>query len=67
MKTVTARIYKDRWTPSRPWNVDLIWPDGSVWKGYQNGFRTKKVCIQNCEAAANCAGVNLVWDRGEDR
>jgi hypothetical protein len=39
-------IYKDGWIVSRPWNADIFFKDGVVWKSWQCGCKTKKGLIE---------------------
>ena len=55
----TVVVYKDSWTPSRPWRADLIFADGKKLLGWQTGFRTRKALIQNVLAVAPDAKVEL--------
>ena len=49
---VKAVVRRDEWVPSRPWFADLHFPDGHVWKGWQQFFRTKKSLMAAIHAAA---------------
>jgi hypothetical protein len=55
---VTVRVYRDDWVKSKPWHADVVWPDGQVWRGWQQFFRSKKALIQNARAALDTAGMH---------
>lgn len=46
----TVRIYKDGFTPSRPWQADVTWDNGDVWKAWSHGFKTKKSLVAHVNA-----------------
>ena len=48
MTKATATIRKDGFTPSRPWVIDLTFDDGSFWKSWSYGFRTKSAALEHC-------------------
>jgi acetoin utilization deacetylase AcuC-like enzyme len=49
---ITAIIRKDEWIASKPWHADLVFPDGTKWKGWQSFFKTKKNLLRAIHAAA---------------
>lgn len=55
--TVKVVVYRDTWISSRPWHADVVWSDGSKWRGWQQFFRTKKSLVQNARAALDTAGM----------
>lgn len=57
MDALKVVIRKDDWIPSRPWHADLVFPDGQVWKGWQQFFRTKRDLIANAKAVAPNAEI----------
>ena len=50
-------IRRDDFIASRPWHADVVWANGTVWKGWQSFFRSKKSLIQNARAALDTAGM----------
>ena len=50
-------IRRDDFIPSKPWHADVVWDDGTVWKGWQSFFRTKKALVQSARAALDTAGM----------
>jgi len=46
---VQVRVYKDGWTPSRPWCADLIHADGQVFRKYNWGYKSKKRLLENID------------------
>jgi len=54
---VKVVVYKDGWITSKPWHADVVWADGTVWKGWQSFFRSKRALIQNARAALDTAGM----------
>lgn len=47
--TKIATIRKDGFITSRPWTIDLI-VDGTLWKSWGYGFKTKKAALAYCES-----------------
>lgn len=60
MPKITIRVYKDTFTPSRPWNADVIWPDGKVWKGWQSGWKTRTKMLENSQGSRTGKAGNLM-------
>ena len=50
-------IYKDGWIPSRPWNADLVFEDGSRWKSWQSNFSTQKAMLANISGGVSEAAL----------
>lgn len=50
-------IRKDEWIPSRPWFADIVFPDGSTWKGYAEFYRTKKSLVAHIQVVAPGARI----------
>lgn len=50
---ITAVIRKDEWIASRPWHADLVFPDGTVWRGWQEFYRSKKRLIRDIQAVSS--------------
>ena len=50
-------IRKDGFTPSRPWVADVHFDDGTMWKSWSYGFRTKTALMQHIEAVRSDAKV----------
>jgi hypothetical protein len=42
----TAKIYKDDFFPSHPWNCDLTDENGELWFKWQAQYRTRKGLIE---------------------
>ena len=36
-----VRVYRGRTMASRPWEADLVFSDGAVWKGWLYGWGTR--------------------------
>lgn len=64
---VEVRVYRDEWTPSRPWCADLVHADGQKIRKYNSGYRTKKDLIENIDHMMNVLGYEPKIVRGEDR
>ena len=45
-----VHVYKDNFTPSRPWQADIYWNHGEVWKSWCYGYRSKKRLLQHVDA-----------------
>ena len=55
--SIKVRIRRDDWIASKPWFADVEFPDGTVWRGWQEFFRTKKALIEAIKAAAPSAEI----------
>jgi hypothetical protein len=62
-----VRIYKDNWTPTKPWCADLIYSDGRELKKYNFGYMTKKRLLREVNAVMETASCSPEIVRGEDR
>jgi len=55
-------IYKDDFTPSRPWCADVEFYDNTIWYKWQASWKSKKAMMEN---------ISCTWpgevDRGVDR
>ncbi len=50
-------VRRDDWVASKPWHADVVWPDGHVWKGWCQFFRTKKSIVSHAREALDSAGM----------
>lgn len=61
----TAIIYKDTWTPSRPWCADIVFSDGSTIKKWAHSYKSLKSIEQHAALFPHIHKIKR--DKGMDK
>lgn len=53
-------VYRDASTRSKPWHADVKFPDGTVWKGWQSFYSSRRKLVAVAKERMAAAGFDPV-------